>query len=213
MVVALCPDLVSTGRCSRDACAYRHDAFECSVCARFYASQEQLDSHLGGKKHRKALKGYIGSLLCTICGKIISGSSWDSHVNGRPHADQAAIRGVSPEVEPVEATPAGFRHCSICRKDVLNHRWDRHVQSATHRACADYAIYHSALEDAEQDRNGVVIEGEFDFDVVAVGQTVELARTVKKTVNAPLRIIRIDLASSKSKFRPPGYVPGDSYFS
>lgn len=206
MVVALCPDLVVSGRCSRDSCTYRHDAFECTVCARFFSSQGQLDSHLGGKKHRKVLNGYSGSLRCSICDRIMGGGAWNDHINGRLHAQQASLQGVSPVVEPVEDTPPGFRHCNVCRKDIIISRWDAHVSSPVHRACADYAIYHSALEDAEQDRNGVVIEGEYDFDVVAGGQTVVLSRTVKKTVNAALRIVRIDLASSKSKFRAPGFV-------
>ncbi|KAL1743982.1 P-loop containing nucleoside triphosphate hydrolase protein [Schizophyllum fasciatum] len=206
-MVALCPDLVSSGRCARDVCTYRHDAFECAVCARFYASQSQLESHLGGKKHRKALDGYPGSLLCTVCDKIIAGSAWTDHVNGQPHARQAALREVSPSVEPIVTTPPGYRHCNACRRDIRTYRWDSHIQSLQHKACADYAVYHSALEDAEQDRNGILVDGEYDFGVVAVGQTVMLSRTVKKVVSTAIRIVRVDLASSKSRFRAPGFTP------
>ncbi|TRM60361.1 P-loop containing nucleoside triphosphate hydrolase protein [Schizophyllum amplum] len=207
MVVALCPELLSAGHCSQDGCAFRHDAFECAVCARFYTSQAQVESHLRGKKHMKALKGFIGTLYCTLCDRTMGGHGWLSHINGQAHARTAQERGVSPAVEPLEATLPGHRRCTVCRRDVGNHRWDAHVQTPQHKASADYAKFHSALETAEADRNGVLLDGDFDFDVVNPNDTVRLSCSVKKTINAAVRVVRVELASSKSQFRSPGFTP------
>ena len=78
-----------------------------------------------------------------------------------------------------------------------NSKWQAHVNSYQHRTHQEYANFHSALEQAESDKNGTLIDGEFDFDIVGLGSTTTLSRAVKKTANNDIRMIRVDVASCK----------------
>ncbi|KAI4522633.1 P-loop containing nucleoside triphosphate hydrolase protein [Schizophyllum commune Loenen D] len=201
---AFCPELLASARCSNNACTYRHDAYECKPCARFFASQQETRSHVKSKGHKKILTGKIpyGLLFCTICERAIEGeqATWNTHIKASKHKKLAKGRGVDPNIEPDDA-PArpGMQACILCRKHLPDAQWQAHVASYQHRVRQEYAKYHSSLEQAERDKNGALIDGEFDFEVVEPGSTRVLTRSVKKTVNNAIRMVRVDVASHKKQ--------------
>ncbi|TFK41436.1 RNA helicase [Crucibulum laeve] len=126
-------------------------------------------AHLKGKKHLRVINGRTVVSHCTICNMNITGGQegWTIHVRSKRHRTTAASKGVSAVVDPVEGGDiAGQRFCDLCRTTVPDAAWGRHILSLRHTRAELYAKYRTALDEAEKDKNGVVIEGTLDFSVV-----------------------------------------------
>ena len=105
--------------------------------------------------------------------KNIGRGSWDQHIAGQKHIARAKAQALVPNIEPEEATPNnGQRNCSICQQIVRSKARNQHLLSVKHRRKEAFTKYKAALDAAEKDKNGVLIEGTFDFDFVdpAVGE-------------------------------------------
>ena len=104
--------------------------------------------------------------------KNIGRGSWDQHIAGQKHIARAKAQALAPNIEPEEATTNnGQRNCSICQQIVRSKAQNQHLLSVKHRRKEAFIKYKAALDAAEKDKNGVLIEGTFDFDFVdpAVG--------------------------------------------
>ncbi|TFK28524.1 RNA helicase [Coprinopsis marcescibilis] len=92
--------------------------------------------------------------------------SWDSHVNGQKHRRVAFLKGVSPfQVEPQEASSVGrFTFCNVCKMQIRTVNWGNHItKSQKHLGREAFLSYRSALDEAENDKNGLTVEGGGDL--------------------------------------------------
>jgi helicase MOV-10 len=110
----------------------------------------------------------------------IESGTWESHKAGSNHLKQAIRKGVPPDVDPQEgANDQGEKYCQLCKLAVKNSKFVRHIQSAWHLKRKGFAEYQAALNNAEKDKNGIVIDGKLDFGIVDFTKT-------KKTVTRPI---------------------------
>ncbi|KAK0477918.1 hypothetical protein IW261DRAFT_255705 [Armillaria novae-zelandiae] len=206
-MVAVCPKILSAGHCDDDSCRFRHDVLVCKPCHMIFPSQHNLDAHLISKKHRAASSG-PAIYYCSICDRTMGRPSWNPHVRGAHHRKQATRRSISPNVQPeVPEEVPGSTFCPPCNSHILHKAWKAHIAGRKHRARTQYTKFASALEEAEEDKHGVTVKGNLDFDVVdpstaSTGVSREI--TINTTVPHALLSVVVRLASSKhrSAFSP-----------
>jgi helicase MOV-10 len=160
------------------------------------------------KRHLKLSSGgtaVVQFLFCNLCDRCISGAnSWRAHLRSKKHVNKAAQQHVSPNIEPeVPSSVPGHQFCIVCRLQVANHVWSGHCASNRHIAKAKYATFRSALEEAEEDKNGAAILGDFDFKVVekpAAAQGISVTGKIES--NEPrcsFTLLEYTLASTKGQ--------------
>jgi helicase MOV-10 len=92
---------------------------------------------------------------------------FEKHIQGRNHQFKASSKGVSPEVIPQPATTtSSSTACDLCQIMVQNFCWVRHLSGQKHISREQFTQYMTAVELSETDKNGVVVEGPFDFDFI-----------------------------------------------
>ena len=174
----------------------------CEPCGFIAANASVYNAHMQSNKHRSKISGRSGEAYCHICKKNIGRGTWDQHVAGQKHVARAKAQALAPNIEPEEATPNnGQRNCSICQQIVRSKAWNQHLLSVKHRRKEAFTKYKAALDEAEKDKNGVSIEGTFDFDFVdpAVG-AMGLQSTVTIKTSLPFSksvLVEGKLASSQ----------------
>jgi helicase MOV-10 len=113
----------------------------------------------------------------------VNASLWEQHTQGRIHLGNAASKGVSADVAPQPPTTTSSETaCDLCQIMVHNRFWDKHLESSKHKSREQFTRYMAAVEQSETDKNGVVVEGSFDFGFIdpAVGQAgKEITVTIK----------------------------------
>lgn len=207
-MVAACPKILSAGHCDDDSCRFRHDVLICKPCRRICPDQRSLDAHLISKKHLAAVSGVPVLCYCSVCDRTIGRSSWNQHIRGSPHLKAAKRRDVSPNVQPeVPEEVAGCTFCPPCNIHITHNAWNAHTAGRKHRARTQYTKFTSALEEAEEDKHGVTVEGSLDFDVVdpsTASAGVSKKVTISTTVPHARLSVAVRLASSKhrSAFSP-----------
>lgn len=134
--------------------------------------------------------------------------SWDPHVRGSRHLKEAKRRGISPNVQPeVPEEVAGYTFCPPCNSHIPHKAWNAHIAGRKHRARTQYTKFTSALEEAEEDKHGVTVEGNLDFDVVdpsTASTGVSKKVTINTTVpHARLSVfVRLAFSKHRSAFSP-----------
>ncbi|KAK0204308.1 P-loop containing nucleoside triphosphate hydrolase protein [Desarmillaria ectypa] len=207
-MVAVCPKILSVGHCDDDSCRLQHDILVCKPCRRICPNQKELDAHLISKKHLAATSGVPAIYYCSVCDRTMGRLSWESHVRGSPHLKAAKRRDVSPNVQPeVPEEVAGCTFCPPCNIHIPHSAWNIHLAGRKHRARTRYTKFTSALEEAEENKHGVVVEGNLDFDVVnsnVASSGVSAHLTISTTVPHARLSMVVRLASSKhrSAFSP-----------
>ncbi|KAG7441318.1 RNA helicase [Guyanagaster necrorhizus] len=202
-MVALCPKTLSVGHCDDDSCRLRHDVLVCSPCRRTFPTQQNLDAHLTSKAHLVAASGVPTICYCSICDSTMGRVSWDSHVRGSRHLKAAKRQGVSPSVQPQtpEEVP-GCKFCPPCNIHIPHNAWKSHIAGRKHRARTQFTKYTSALEEAEENKHGVTVEGNLDYDVVdprAASAGVASVVIISTTVPHARLSVTVGLASSKTR--------------
>ncbi|KIY47323.1 RNA helicase [Fistulina hepatica ATCC 64428] len=172
----------------------------CEPCQRMFVSQEAYSGHLRSKNHVKETDG--AWLFCPVCDIYVLGlRPWKEHVGGAKHVKAHVAKGMPPDVQPQEPrTVPGHEYCTTCRMHVPQHIWARHPSTPRHLKKAQSARYRSALDEAEKDKLGVVIEGEGDFGVLSTtdgkkGQTKRLALRL----TSPAQISVVDYVFSSHR--------------
>ena len=199
-----CPNVLASGVCSDPHCQLTHNLMVCEPCGFIAATTSIYNAHLRGKKHKSKVSGRSGTAYCHICKKNITAGmpGWGLHVAGQKHVALAMAQGLAPNIEPEEATANdGERNCGICQEIIRRTAWNRHLLSSKHQRKEAFTKYKAALDEAEKDKNGVSIEGLFDFDFVdpAVG-AMGLQSTVTIKTSLPFSksvLVEAKLASSQ----------------
>ncbi|KAK0452100.1 P-loop containing nucleoside triphosphate hydrolase protein [Desarmillaria tabescens] len=208
-MVAVCPKILSAGHCDDDSCRLRHDVLlVCNPCRKTFLTQQNLDAHLISKRHLAVASRAPGMSYCRACDRTMAGSGWDSHVRGSRHLRAAERRGVSPDVQPeLPEEVEGYTFCPSCNMHIPNDVWNIHINGRRHKAWTRYTKFTSVLEEAEENKHGVIVEGNLDFDIVnpsVAGSGISAHLTISTTVPHARLSVAVRLASSKhrSAFSP-----------
>lgn len=144
-----------------------------------------------------------GWMHCPVCDDHVSGQHlWNIHLRSRRHVRICEEQGVPPDVAPEETeTIPNHRFCATCFRQIPNKSFAQHIAGKKHLAKERFALYTAVLEEAESDKHGVTVNGNFDFGIVEVAQATPGVRknaTISTQVpNASIRLLSTTLASSK----------------
>lgn len=180
-----CPNVLANGTCEDQACAHLHTILTCEPCGFVFKSTDAYNLHVATKKHRSKILRRSVISFCSLCEANVTGGQeqWERHTKGRLHLRSAASKGVSADVAPQPATTTSFETaCDLRQIMVVTRFLDRHLRSSNHKSREQFTRYMAAVEQSETDKNGVVVEGSFDFDFIdpAVGQAgKEITATIK----------------------------------
>jgi len=161
-----CQNVLENGTCSVSNCTSEHNITVCEPCGRVFNNVHGFKQHVLGKRHRiDSSNG--GVLSCPLCDVNIFGSiGWQNHLKTKSHRSKATARGIV-DVEPEPGrTKGGVRYCEFCGTVVLHRHWENHINTSRHKSKVNFARYRAAIEDSEKDKNGVSINGDFDFGFV-----------------------------------------------
>lgn len=211
-MASICPQLLSSGTCSDSSCVFKHELLICDLCGVTCTTSFTYNAHMNGKKHRIKASGKNNILRCVACDRDIVTYSWGAHVAGRRHIDAAALKGISPDLEgqlvTTDTTDRNF--CDLCRTHVPIYLWARHSSTLHHTRQERYAAFKAVLDEAERDKNGVTVEGSFDFDIVdsIVAHNGLTIRPMIKVAmpQSKIALVQIRLASAKQSGAVSPYV-------
>lgn len=200
----ICPSLLATGVCEDASCSYSHTAHSCDICGMLFPVQALYSAHLLSKKHLKKASGNIArALQCPVCNKVMVGNApWVQHVNSQRHRNRCRLRGLDPNIEPDDATSIpGHTFCVSCNVHIPNKAWDRHQKGSRHASTTRFAQFQAAIEDSEQDKNGVAVTGNLDFDILEPpvarsGKTLS-AKIELTAPSARVKLVNCTIASGK----------------
>jgi helicase MOV-10 len=208
-----CPNLLASGVCDDARCPARHDVSSCELCNLVFASPADYAIHATTKQHLNKLQGETGAMLhCTVCQKYIPGmKNWVVHVAGARHAAVAAARGLRRDVVPEEPEYiSGHTLCSTCNSHISDRYWPRHHLTPKHKAREQFISFRAALDEAEKDKHGVSVAGNFDFGIVepaAAKSRLVIRPTIHNaTPSSKVLLISITLASDKGSRTQSPYV-------
>ena len=173
-----------------------------------------MDDHGQSKEHLDKIRGESQILHCPLCRTSVCGhSGWNAHLRSRSHVHRARQNGVDPSAVVPEEMQRIMNHtlCVTCQEHIRDRYWDRHVKSQKHLEKERFASFQVALNDAEKNKNGVTLEGNFDFGFVDLAET-SIRKVVRGTISssiptARIMLVDIQLASAKgSASAHTGYV-------
>ncbi|KAF9027400.1 RNA helicase [Hymenopellis radicata] len=206
-MVAICPNILSSGTCNAPGtCSYNHKVTTCEPCKKIFASATIYNAHLRSGRHKAAasLVSSTGWLHCSVCDTHMCGQKfWLLHVNTPRHGQKCRSAGVAVDVAPeeVQVVP-NHKLCITCSRQIPTKTYNNHIATRKHLAKEKFASYTAVLEEAEGDKHGVSVSGEFDFGVVEVAQAtigVRKSGTISTDVRtANIRLVSSVLASSKN---------------
>ena len=204
-MTSTCPHVLVNGTCNDNACTYAHTIPTCEPCGFVFKSLIEYNQHLKTKKHGMRIQGQTVFNYCPICEVNFLSCTSEIHIRGRIHQRKAGGAGVSPaDVAPQPPiSTATATACDLCQVVLPNRCWNEHLTSRDHKLREHYSRYMTAVEQSESDKNGVVIEGSFDFEfidpaVANVGK--ELTATVKASqASSKSVLLEAKLASAQGK--------------
>ena len=145
-------------------------------------------------------------VYCQICeANVAIHNGWEQHIHGHIHQQKAYDTGVPlVDVAPQPAiSTASATACDLCQVVLPNHIWKEHLNTRNHKLRTQYSRYMTAVEQSETDKNGVVVEGSFDFEFIdppaaKVGK--ELTATIKASQpSSRFVLLEAKLASAQGK--------------
>ena len=142
---------------------------------------------------------------CAICEvNVAIHKGWEHHIQGRYHQQMAnGARMPTVNVAPQTAiSTASATACDLCQVELPSHVWDEHLNTLDHKLREQHSRYMAALEQSETDKNGVFVEGSFDFEFIdppaaRVGK--ELTAAIK--ASSRFVLLEANLASAQGKSR------------
>ncbi|KAH6905317.1 RNA helicase [Coprinopsis sp. MPI-PUGE-AT-0042] len=189
-----CPAVVALGRCSSTNCPYNHAILACEPCSYIALDADDFAFHVQSKKHHSTVTGVNEQFQCPLCVVNMHAGIWEQHINGRKHRQQAIMQGVSPTVDPLQATSTPkFTFCEVCKIPIEPRNWERHIQSQRHRGKETFMQYRAVLDESEKDKNGLVVEGGGDLgyrDPTSTTGTLSFQISIKSTVPFGKSVLR-----------------------
>ncbi|KAG6846206.1 hypothetical protein H0H93_015421, partial [Arthromyces matolae] len=171
------------------------------------SSQDELDSHNQTRIHRNKVQGQSLILKCPLCNAFCRGqASWKAHIRSRKHTNVAIRQGLQPKAVVAEEAADVPQHtlCLTCSVHIHNKDWDRHLKTNKHLEKERFAAFRVVLDEAEKDKQGVSVDGEFDFGIISPGDTNDKVVRGAITVNNPTsRIALVDARLAADKGNSP----------
>lgn len=203
-----CPNVLLQGTCSDIACQYTHNVHLCELCNLIFPTPSGYQDHLATPAHQNRARGTSVLSHCPLCDLNIGDgeAGWRIHIGGKRHAKAARREGVPAEIPrgPPSSTQLS-KLCELCQAVIPLTDWSLHVEGRKHQSRETFTRYKSAIEEAETDKNGVSVEGEFDFGFI---EPSEATHGVKRTATVSTSVPRckcvvtgIRLASSQGQWR------------
>ncbi|GLB39145.1 putative helicase [Lyophyllum shimeji] len=167
-----------------------------------------MDNHTRSQVHLNKVGGQSLVFRCPLCQSRQNGrKQWAHHLATFKHNRTCKAAGVDPRnVEPEELAEVP-RHtfCVTCNVHIQDIYWDRHIRNAKHLEKERFAEFKVVLDEAEKDKHGVVVIGDFDFGIVEVADAAR-GRTVGGTIksgnpSSHVALVDIQLASIKGTNR------------
>ncbi|KAJ7512385.1 P-loop containing nucleoside triphosphate hydrolase protein [Mycena galericulata] len=209
MAQPACPELLSNGVCQNASCPHRHNVASCELCNLVFASPAEYTIHAASKQHLNRVQGESGAMLhCPVCQKHVSGmKNWGQHVTSGRHATRAAQSGLQPDVDPeVAENVPGHTLCSTCNSHIPDRNWARHHLTPKHKDREQFVSFRTALDEAERDKHGLSVSGNFDFGIVE-GPTAKSGIETRPTIHnatpsSKISLVSVTLASTKGSKTP-----------
>jgi len=214
-----CSNVLAHGSCSDASCRFDHNIVTCEPCGRVFPTIDNYYTHVIGKKHLRKVQGISVVHSCSICrvNVALGQQGWNDHVNTRKHRSKATTLGVSADVDPqpAEAMPGTF-FCDACQSTVPSGDWNVHLKNSKHKSKEAYVKYQAVAAESEKDKNGLAVDGDFDFGFVdpeAAANGYKASATVKTSDPfSRSSLVEIRLASSQGAFsRESAYVFDSSF--
>ncbi len=177
---SICAQILTSGACHIQGCTAWHDVHTCQICRIVFKSDRQLQVHSKGGKHlhrvrqdERRLAGLSQPVQCTLCQVTLTNAQiYTQHARGRRHRAALQRLGLKTDPGPEELdTPPGSVHCDTCNRYIPAPHWNSHIRHRRHLNAQGYVALKGALEQSEQDKNGVVVsdgEAVIDFGVVDI---------------------------------------------
>ena len=168
-MTSTCPNVLVNGTCEDNTCTHAHTILSCEPCGFVFKSPNEYNKHLETKKHRLRIQGQTVVYYCSICeANVATHKGWEVHIQGRIHRRKADDSRVPPgDVAPQPAISTAYATaCDLCQVLVINRLWNEHLNGRDHKLREQYNRYMTAVERSETDKNGVVVEGSFDFEFI-----------------------------------------------
>lgn len=142
-------------------------------------------------------------VYCAVCQKYVSGmKNWVQHIASPRHIAVAAQRGLPSDVDPEEPEYIpGHTLCSTCNSHIPDRNWPRHHLTPKHKDREQFVSFRSALDEAEKDKHGISVSGNFDFGIVdgPIAQSGVIIRSTihNATPSSKVSLVSMTLASDK----------------
>ena len=210
-----CANVLAHGTCSDNSCRNEHNITVCEPCGRIFQDTNIYRSHVEGKQHCNRVSGVSTFVSCPLCEVNVGDGQrgWSAHAKTKKHISKVKSHGLSTtSVEPQMAVSRGkTTYCNICQAVSSTSDWAAHLRGQRHKAKEAYVKYRAVAAECEKDKNGLTIEGEFDFGFVdpKIASTGYRASVILKTsdVFSPSTLIGVQLASSQGAYsRQPAYI-------
>lgn len=226
----LCRNILETGSCRfRDQCWFNHNvglhSYECKPCKYVGATQLAYNAHCRSGKHRRNsgqgdhAEQPSSQLFYPPCEQLTDQADWvkpqasDTHTeiieatieepfsrDLAPHLLLDARGMATPQIDTDETTT-----CEICNGTYPVRFLDKHLQSKQHMIKDRSAKYQGALDKASKDRNGVIIDGQFDFGVLSQEDGRDgkgHVLSIKATLSSErIQLVDVQLGSARRKHK------------
>ena len=170
-----CLEFLHTGQChAPTSCKLKHHLRLCAPCTVVCSPGRVYEDHLKGRRHREkitatAIASALIWLQCPTCNILVAGEvNWGLHVQLPTHQMIALSQLRSPYEYPLDPCMPGSYYCLLCKKSVPLLMAIIHPHGDFHQKMEKAAYHRSQLEQAEQDRRGVMVshsEQGVDFGV------------------------------------------------
>ncbi|KAG5651196.1 hypothetical protein H0H81_009525 [Sphagnurus paluster] len=205
----ICPTLRKDGFCQDPACKYTHSMLTCEPCAFMCASAREMKEHTQSRIHLNKVGGQSLVFRCPHCSTRVHGRAcWAYHIKTSKHIRESKKARAQPDqVVPEElANLPGHTLCVACNVHILEISWDRHIKGQKHLEKEQFASFKVALDEAEKDKHGIVITGDFDFGITdpATATTGKVLGGTIKTNNPTTRITLVEVKLASARGINPG---------
>ncbi|CAE6393339.1 unnamed protein product [Rhizoctonia solani] len=225
----VCSELLAHGVCRTDLCTASHVLdFFCSSCNIICDSELTFKAHLGGRKHRAAIKTptLTSCLVCSVVLPNFNPYTLNQHSQGNAHQRRLFQLEIAPDpwytITEVETSIHSIR-CDTCNQNVPRGAWTLHTSKDSHVRRSRVANFQSVLRESEKDKHGVEVShgvgtnsidagAEVDFGTIDPSSLQEVKKVVTLRLNTPANIVldSVRLASSagrSTRISPQFHVP------
>ena len=174
----------------------------CEPCGFIATTKKLLESHVQKRSHRECISGRNETHYCPLCEVNVGAKGWDQHIKGSRHKKRARLSGVAPEVVNAQqgVSLEGQTYCDLCKRAFVEREWTAHKRGSEHIRREKFLAFKTVLDEAERNKNGIIIEGDLDFGIVDPAQSsnARVTAIIKTTTpDVRSRLVSLKLVSPR----------------